>query len=65
LIGPGEELDLVYPAPAAVDGARRVVVLDVRGFAKDMDLYTHTGGQVGPLPSTPGRGRPGGSRPAP
>ena len=58
LIGPGEELDLVYPAPPAVDGARRVVVLDVRGFAKDMDLYTDTGGQVGPLPSTPGVGDP-------
>ena len=58
LIGPGEELDLVYPAPPAIDGARRVVVLDVRGFAKDMDLYTDTGGQVGPLPSTPGVGDP-------
>ncbi|NKI36523.1 hypothetical protein HFP89_15235 [Wenzhouxiangella sp. XN79A] len=58
LIGPGEELDLVYPAPPVVDGARRVVVLDVRGFAKDMDLYTDTGGRVGPLPSTPGVGDP-------
>ncbi len=58
LIGPGEELDLAFAAPPPVDGARRVVVLDIRGFAKDMDLYTDTGGRVGPLPSTPGLGDP-------
>lgn len=58
LIGPGEELDLVFPAPPQRPGTRRVVVLDVRGFAKDMDFYTETGGQVGPLPSTPGVGDP-------
>lgn len=58
LIGPGEELDLAFAAPPRPDGARRIVVLDIRGFAKDMDLYTDTGGQVGPLPSTPGVGDP-------
>lgn len=58
LIGPGEELDLAFAAPPPVAGARRVVVLDIRGFAKDMDLYTDTGGRVGPLPSTPGLGDP-------
>lgn len=58
LIGPGEELDLSFAAPPVHEGARRVVVLDIRGFAKDMDLYTDTGGQVGPLPSTPGVGDP-------
>jgi len=30
----------------------------VRGFAKDMDLYTDDGDTVGPLPSTPGVGDP-------
>jgi tetratricopeptide (TPR) repeat protein len=58
LIGPGEELDLAFAAPPLREGARRVVVLDIRGFAKDMDLYTDSGGQVGPLPSTPGVGDP-------
>ncbi|MBY6204061.1 tetratricopeptide repeat protein [Halomonas denitrificans] len=58
LIGPGEELDLAFAAPPPAAGARRVVVLDIRGFAKDMDLYTDTGGRVGPLPSTPGVGDP-------
>ncbi len=58
LIGPGEELDLAFAAPPPVPDARRVVVLDIRGFAKDMDLYTDTGGRVGPLPSTLGLGDP-------
>ncbi len=51
VFGPGEELHMEFEAPSApIDGVRREVVLEVRGFAKDMDLYTRDGGQVGPLP---------------
>ncbi|MEM1081789.1 MAG: hypothetical protein AAGH65_09440, partial [Pseudomonadota bacterium] len=57
LIGPGEELHLEFDAtePAIPDG-RRVVVLEVRGYAKDKDLYTHTGDTVEPMPFTEGVG---------
>ena len=57
IFGPGEELHLEFEAPAAAQqGWRREVVLEVRGFAKDMDLYTRSGDTVEPLPSTPGVG---------
>ncbi|MFN2301799.1 MAG: FG-GAP repeat domain-containing protein, partial [Gammaproteobacteria bacterium] len=57
VIGPGEELHMEFAAPAPpAEGASRVVLLEVRGYAKDMDLYTDTGGTVGPLPRTPGVG---------
>lgn len=54
LVGPGEELHLEFEAPAALEDRQRIVVLEVRGYAKDMDLYTLTGDTVGPLPRTPG-----------
>jgi len=55
IFGPGEELHLEFDAPdEAPEGFRREVVLEVRGFAKDMDLYTDTGETVEPLPFTPG-----------
>lgn len=59
VIGPGDELHAEFASPgdAPAEG-RRVVVLEVRGFAKDMDLYTDTGDTVEPLPSTPGAGDP-------
>ncbi|MEN1726892.1 MAG: FG-GAP-like repeat-containing protein [Pseudomonadota bacterium] len=51
VFGPGEEMHLEFAAPEApAEGWRREVVLEVRGFAKDMDLYTGSGGTVGPLP---------------
>lgn len=51
VFGPGEELHLEFDAPTPPpSGWRRDVVLEVRGFAKDMDLYTRSGGTVGPLP---------------
>ncbi|NBB93135.1 MAG: tetratricopeptide repeat protein [Gammaproteobacteria bacterium] len=51
VIGPGEEVHFEFPAPAAPpEGFRREVVLEVRGYAKDMDLYTRDGETVGPLP---------------
>ncbi len=56
IIGSGEEVHLEFMAPDAVaqDWSRRFV-LEARGWAKDMDLFTRDGGKVGPLPrSTPG-----------
>ena len=56
IIGPGEELHLGFaaPPPVTAEGWQRRVVLEVRGFAKDMDLYTLDGETVGPLPYTDG-----------
>ncbi|MEL6199027.1 MAG: FG-GAP-like repeat-containing protein [Pseudomonadota bacterium] len=54
LVGPGEELHLEFDAPDDAAGGRRIVVAEIRGYAKDMDLYTEDGDQVGPLPTTPG-----------
>jgi hypothetical protein len=53
IIGPGEEVHVEFDAPPATSATRRYV-LEVRGYAKDMDLYTNTGGQVAPLPRTEG-----------
>ena len=59
IFGPGEELHLEFAAPALPpEGWQRRVVLEVRGYAKDMDLYTDTGETVEPLPDTPGVGDP-------
>ncbi len=49
IIGPGEEITVEFEAPQATADQRRYV-LEVRGFAKDMDMYTNTGGKVAPLP---------------
>jgi len=58
VIGPGDELHVEFEAPPEVSGHRRVLVLEARGYAKDMDMYTLDGETVGPLPSTPGAGDP-------
>lgn len=58
VIGPGDELHVEFEAPAEAPGLRRVLVLEARGYAKDMDMYTLDGETVGPLPSTPGAGDP-------
>lgn len=51
IIGSGEEIHLEFDAPQAPpEGWSRRIVLDARGWAKDMDMYTHDGGKVGPLP---------------
>jgi hypothetical protein len=53
VMGSGEEVHLEFAAPPPPPpGWRRRVVLEARGWAKDMDLYTRDGGQVGPLPRT-------------
>jgi Flp pilus assembly protein TadD len=58
VIGPGDELHVEFAAPTEIPGHRRVLVLEARGYAKDMDMYTLDGETVGPLPSTPRAGDP-------
>ncbi|MQG70576.1 MAG: tetratricopeptide repeat protein [SAR202 cluster bacterium] len=51
IIGGGEEIHVEFEAiEAPAEGMRRYFVLDFRGWAKDMDLYTDHGETVGPLP---------------
>ena len=51
IMGPGEEVQAEFPAPQDPPaGWRRQLVLEVHGYAKDMDLYTEHGDAVGPLP---------------
>ena len=51
IFGPGEELHLEFDAPSSPpQGWQRTVILEVRGYAKDMDLYTRDGETVEPLP---------------
>ena len=54
IIGPGEELHLEFDAtmPPLQKGWTRRFVLETRGWAKDVDLYTRDGQTVGPLPVT-------------
>jgi Flp pilus assembly protein TadD len=53
VMGSGEEVHLEFAAPPAPpQGWKRRLVLEARGWAKDMDLYTRDGGRVGPLPRT-------------
>ena len=56
IIGPGEEVHLEFAEPdPPADGYRQWLVLEARGYAKDMDMYTVNGESVGPLPvSLPG-----------
>jgi tetratricopeptide (TPR) repeat protein len=52
IFGPGEEVSLEFAAPAAPAprGWKRQLVLDARGWCKDMDLYTRDGETIEPLP---------------
>lgn len=53
IIGPGEEIHIEFEnIPPETPGTNRWYVLDTKGWAKDKDLYTHQGEQVGPLPRT-------------
>jgi hypothetical protein len=53
IIGPGEEIHLEFLSPARLPaGWTRRYVLEARGWAKDMDLYTKDGETLEPLPST-------------
>ncbi|HUE84718.1 MAG TPA: FG-GAP-like repeat-containing protein [Vicinamibacterales bacterium] len=59
IFGPGEEVHLEFAAPpeGAPEGWTRRLVLEARGWCKDMDLYTKDGETVEPLPgrATPAR----------
>jgi hypothetical protein len=60
IFGPGEGVVLEFDAPPAPPpGWSRAIVLDARGWCKDMDLYTQDGETVEPLPgrATPERAR--------
>ena len=61
IFGPGEAITLSFDAPerAMPQGWTRRLVLDLRGWCKDMDLYTQDGETVEPLPGgdTPERRR--------
>ncbi|MAI41542.1 MAG: hypothetical protein CMP95_03705 [Gammaproteobacteria bacterium] len=51
IIGGGEELHMEFIAlPPPAEEFNRFFVLDFRGWAKDMDLYTKDGETVDPLP---------------
>ena len=51
IIGGGEELHMEFPVlHPPPQGLSRYFVLDFRGWAKDMDLYTKDGETVTPLP---------------
>ena len=60
IFGPGEEIHLEFPVPDAPPARdwKRVFVLEVWGYAKDMDLYTEDGETVGPLPRAISNGDP-------
>ena len=63
IIGPGEEVHLEYAdeLPPLRPGWSRRYVLESRGWAKDMDLYTEHGNTLEPLPAS---GRPAARRDA-
>jgi hypothetical protein len=51
VFGPGEEIHLEFAASAPPSaGWTRRFVLEMRGWCKDMDLYTQDGDTVEPLP---------------
>ena len=53
VFGPGEEVELRFEAPPnAPAGWTRRYVLEARGWAKDMDLFTRDGETLTPLPSS-------------
>jgi hypothetical protein len=54
IFGPGEELELEFAGSLdpVKPGWTRRLVLDARGWCKDMDLYTLDGDTVDPLPGT-------------
>jgi hypothetical protein len=61
IIGPGEEVHLEFEddLPQLQSGWQRHFVLESRGWAKDMDLYTEHGNTLEPLPDS---GRPAARR---
>ena len=54
IFGPGEAISLAFEVPASAlpDTWTRRLVLELRGWCKDMDLYTKDGETVAPVPGT-------------
>ena len=54
IVGSGEEIHLKFPdyLPQSLPDHTRYYVLEFRGWAKDLDMYTEYGDTVEPLPST-------------
>ena len=52
IFGPGEAVEMAFAAPPTPppDGWTRTIVLETRGWCKDMDLYTRDGETIEPLP---------------
>lgn len=52
ILGPGEAVDVAFQAPATPlpEGWTRQLVLEARGWCKDMDLFTRDGETIEPLP---------------
>ena len=51
IFGPGEAVTLEFDVPPAVpEGWTRRLVLEARGWCKDMDMYTLDGDTIEPLP---------------
>ena len=55
VFGPGEEVALAFDPPPPVAGTRRLYALTVKGWCKDMDLFTRDGETIEPLPPIDGR----------
>ena len=58
-LGPGEEVHVEFDArldPPRPGWTRRFVI-ELRGWCKDMDLYTEHGDTVEPVPSSPSAAR--------
>lgn len=55
VFGPGEEVALAFDPPPAAAGTRRHYALSVKGWCKDMDLFTRDGETIEPLPEIGGR----------
>ena len=59
IFGPGEAVDLTSRRrDARAGGWTRRLVLELRGWCKDMDLYTRDGETIEPLPGGGYRGAP-------
>ncbi len=53
IMGSGEEIELQFSAQKLPkNNQRHYFILETYGWAKDMDLFTHTGETLTPLPST-------------
>ena len=59
ILGPGEAVDVAFQAPASPlpEGWTRQLMLEARGWCKDMDLLTRDGETIEPLPGPDSQAR--------